>query len=189
MILSKRHFIVNELHAMNHTFSKYVCLLVLIGLIGITVKPSFATQSTSKFKKELTVPRPDSTKAQIYESLDNISEAAAFHLDDSQAFMELAHVYHTVRFPHDAVLFLAEPDLPPGWNDRPENPSSQLVGSAWLDSRLSPVMAVPSVLIPAGERYRLENMNFLINPAHPATADAIQVGPINPIELDARLVK
>ncbi len=58
--------------------------MVLIGLIGITVKPSFATQSTSKFKKELTVQRPDSTKAQIYESLDNISEAAAFHLDDSQ---------------------------------------------------------------------------------------------------------
>src|SRR5690554_6609130 len=68
------------------------------------------------------------------------------HVDDAQAFLRLDHVYHTFRFPYDAIAVLAGPDLPVGWNDRPENGASQLVGSEWLDSQASPVLAVPSVI-------------------------------------------
>ena len=38
--------------------------------------------------------------------------------------------------------------------------STQLIGAAWLESRRSSVLRVPSVLVP-------ETWNYLLNPAHP----------------------
>jgi hypothetical protein len=39
----------------------------------------------------------------------------------------MPHVSHAVRFPEDAVATLEEPDLPFGWNRRPESTSSAVV--------------------------------------------------------------
>lgn len=64
----------NELHAMNRTFPKNVCLLVIIGLLSIFSTPVNGFQS-----------KKDSVKhtAKVYQTLDLISEIATAHLEGS----------------------------------------------------------------------------------------------------------
>lgn len=51
--------------------------------------------------------------------------------------------------------------LPPGWDARPPGPASIEYGTAWLTSKVSAVLVVPSVVVP-------QERNILINPRHPA---------------------
>src|SRR5690606_41357419 len=44
------------------------------------------------------------------------------HVDDAEAFLATPHVYLTLAFPDDAVAVIEAPDLPPGWDPRPEPP-------------------------------------------------------------------
>lgn len=53
--------------------------------------------------------------------------------------------------------------LPPEWDAIPEGSTSLDVGDAWLRSRRSALLAVPSVVVP-------EELNVLLNPAHPDAA-------------------
>lgn len=55
--------------------------------------------------------------------------------------------------------------LPPGWNATPEAKVSLDLGDAWLAAGDSPVMLVPSVVVP-------EEHNVLINPKHPSCRGA-----------------
>lgn len=50
--------------------------------------------------------------------------------------------------------------LPIGWDAMPEGKVSLDVGDAWLAAGESPVLLVPSIIVP-------EERNVLINPAHP----------------------
>jgi len=58
------------------------------------------------------------------------------------------------------VLELVEAELPSTWRRYPAPTATQRLGNAWLDSRRSAILRVPSVLIPSEK-------NFLINPLHP----------------------
>jgi len=49
---------------------------------------------------------------------------------------------------------------PVGWNAIPEGRASRALGSAWLASAASALLAVPSVIVE-------EECNVLVNPAHP----------------------
>jgi RES domain-containing protein len=53
--------------------------------------------------------------------------------------------------------------LPVGWDARPPGRTSIQFGTAWLRSRRTPLLVVPSVVMP-------EERNVLINPLHPASA-------------------
>ncbi len=109
------------------------------------------------------------------------------HIDDADAFARIAHVFHTVTFAEDALSILDQQHLPPRWNALPVSPDSQVVGDEWLDGGNSPVLAVPSVIIPAALRYQPENMNYLINPGHPLFAEAATAGDIREFRADQRL--
>lgn len=61
-------------------------------------------------------------------------------------------------------------------------PSTQRVGEAWLDSRRSPALSVPSALVDARSLER----NVLVNPLHPALADMREVQRFE-VVLDERL--
>jgi len=50
--------------------------------------------------------------------------------------------------------------LPPAWNAIPAGQASVKFGSAWLLSRRSPILLVPSVIVP-------DEACALINPSHP----------------------
>jgi RES domain-containing protein len=54
------------------------------------------------------------------------------------------------------------------------------IGDEWLDSKASPVLEVPSVLVP-------RQKNYLINPGHPLFG-AISIIESNPFAFDSRLL-
>jgi RES domain-containing protein len=110
------------------------------------------------------------------------------HVDDASAFRQLGYVYHSVTVRDDAVSILEENDLPSGWAENPVSRASQVVGDEWLDTRATPVLAVPSVIVPPAHRYDSAYMNYLIDPAHPDFGDVIEVGPVLDLVFDARLV-
>jgi RES domain-containing protein len=53
--------------------------------------------------------------------------------------------------------------LPPAWSAIPAGGASVKIGSAWLTSLRSPILLVPSVIVP-------EEFAALINPLHPKAA-------------------
>lgn len=109
------------------------------------------------------------------------------HVDDAEAFRKIPHSYHSVRFTSDAVATLEEGDLPLGWNARPETRASQTAGDEWLENRSTPILAVPSVIIPPQLRYDPAYLNYLINPKHPEYASTVEVGDLRNLTWDQRL--
>lgn len=71
-------------------------------------------------------------------------------------------------------------DLPNDWRSDPAPRSTQAIGDAWAKSLVSPVLLVPSVLIP-GES------NFLLNQRHSRFPE-LRIGDPVPFEFDPRLV-
>lgn len=110
------------------------------------------------------------------------------HIDDAEKFRSTPHVYHSVHFPETAVATLAEDNLPEGWDARPEPTSAQVAGDEWLDRLITPVLAVPSVIIPPELRYDPLYLNYVINPKHPDFSTAIALGHIHELKWDTRLI-
>lgn len=68
-----------------------------------------------------------------------------------------AYVCIPVDIPSEIVLDVEA--LPGGWDSIPAGSVSKDIGSAWIQEDLSPVLRVPSVIIPS-------EMNYLFNPVH-----------------------
>lgn len=74
----------------------------------------------------------------------------------------------------------AAADLPMGWDALPEGKVSLDAGDAWLIGRSSPLLVVPSVIVP-------EEHNVLINPAH-ALSKGITFAKLRKWSYDPRLL-
>jgi RES domain-containing protein len=87
-----------------------------------------------------------------------------------------------VRAELDAKAVYAPPaeDLPENWNQRPAGKPSQHYGDEWLMAKTSVALRVPSVILPEG-------FNYVLNPAHPNFAGALQIGEPRPLDLDSRI--
>jgi RES domain-containing protein len=72
-------------------------------------------------------------------------------------------------------------DLPGGWDRAADHPECQRIGELWAERKSSPVLSVPSAVLPW-------EMNYLINPRHPK-ADSIQVVEREVFRFDRRLVR
>jgi len=70
--------------------------------------------------------------------------------------------------------------LPAHWRVEPPSPSARAIGDAWVREMRSAVLALPSVIIP-GE------LNYLLNPAHPAFKN-ISIGKPERFAFDPRLL-
>ena len=71
-------------------------------------------------------------------------------------------------------------DLPGGWDEMVINPlAAQSWGDIWLDFGATPVVKVPSVVMPS-------EWNYLLNPEHDQFAD-IELGIIGPHPFDRRI--
>lgn len=88
------------------------------------------------------------------------------------------YVYISVGFDSDLVT---EAFLIDGWDERPISKISQTIGDQWIKEGLSPVLSVPSVIIPDG-------LNFLININHP-DFKKIEIGKPQPLAFDSRFKK
>lgn len=82
-------------------------------------------------------------------------------------------------WPEDLMERVAATALPAGWREqRPVSVTAQ-IGDAWVRERRSVALAVPSALIP-------EELNYLLNPAHPDFR-RVTVGPPTAFTFDPRL--
>ena len=89
-----------------------------------------------------------------------VLETAA-HIDD--AGLPLNRYLLELDVPDDVWALREELDvatLPPTWSAIPASHASVKIGSVWLASRRSPILLVPSVVVP-------EEQASLINPIHP----------------------
>lgn len=103
-----------------------------------------------------------------------VLETAA-HVDDAglplNRFLVEIDVPDGVWAQHEVVDLTS---LPPTWSAIPAGAASVKVGSDWLTSLRSPIMLVPSVIVP-------EEFAALINPLHPESAK-ITAKAIRPFE-------
>src|ERR1019366_2203540 len=90
--------------------------------------------------------------------------------------------YVVFRLQFDEALIEKVPlnRLTAGWGVEPPPPSTKAVGDDWVRDKRSAVLALPSVIIP-GE------LNYLLNPAHPAFKK-ITIGKPEKFAFDPRLL-
>ena len=99
------------------------------------------------------------------------------HLD----LLDMAHyLTFQIEFDRSLVETLDHADLPRGWRAEMPAQSARRIGDAWIQQARSAILAVPSAIVP-------EEINLLLNPAHPAFK-RIRVGKPTPFTFDPRLI-
>ena len=101
------------------------------------------------------------------------------HLDGPELLQR--YVLIGVEIEESLVREVGTADLPRNWRADPAPVGLRKIGDAWIASGVSPVLRVPSTLVPA-------ESNFLLNPAHPEFEKLIVGDPIA-FDLDQRLAK
>jgi RES domain-containing protein len=89
------------------------------------------------------------------------------------------HAFIRIDIPDTVVIQDIPPSQLPKWPHTPEHLCRKL-GDAWLDSRSTAVLRVPSIVTSGHER------NLVINPTHPAFLK-IKAKPPEPVLWDPRL--
>src|SRR5262245_22996768 len=102
------------------------------------------------------------------------------HIEDPTLMPELVMVAYELP---DTVTIedVRLKDLPPDW--RRHEVWSQKRGDEWHERRSSPLLRVPSAIVPVANS---PDLNVLINHGHPAAAD-IRIAGLEPFSLDPRL--
>jgi RES domain-containing protein len=77
------------------------------------------------------------------------------------------------------VQWITVAELPRDWRRAPAPPALADIGTAWLTAARTPVLAVPSAVVP-------QETNHILNPHHPDFR-RIAIGRLEPFELDPRL--
>ena len=85
-------------------------------------------------------------------------------------------LFFEVRFQEHFVTTVSPDDLKADWRNYPPRNSTVSTGGGWLKARSSPVLKVPSIMIP-------EESNYLLNPEHPR-AEEIEIGDPRPFTFD-----
>lgn len=83
--------------------------------------------------------------------------------------------------PDEHLERIKELDLPEGWDAFPHPEETRDIGTKWANEKRSPVLGVPSAVLPLAE-------NYLINPFHPQFHD-LEFGEPEPFSWDRRLFR
>jgi len=84
------------------------------------------------------------------------------------------------RLELDDSLAFHDPSLPVGW--QANETMSRKVGTEWLAGASTPLMRVPSAILP-------HSYNVIINPAHPDMSGRIAQTSVEPIWIDPRFIR
>lgn len=84
-----------------------------------------------------------------------------------------------IEFEQSLVTVFGFAELPGNWKDHPAPPETKAIGDKWVAERKSPVLEVPSVVVP-------NESNYVLNPFHPAFGD-IRIGRPMSFPFDPRL--
>lgn len=102
------------------------------------------------------------------------------HLDDETLLADYS--YLPAQLDENLILPVGEfRPLPPEWSASPAPLQIQRIGDEWAQSLISPILEVPTSVIP------LEK-NYLLNPAHP-DFQRIVLGEAKRFVFDERLIK
>jgi RES domain-containing protein len=99
--------------------------------------------------------------------------------EDPENVVDLAWVFITAEVPAELIEKPAR--VPEDWRVFPHTAAVQEFGAAWAREQRSPVLRVPSAVVP-GE------FNYLLNPAHP-DFKRVKLGKPEPFSFDPRLAK
>lgn len=105
------------------------------------------------------------------------------HLEDSSLLG--SYGFFPVTFPNSLLQSIPVETLPVNWSESPAPVETQMFGDAWIRSRSSAVLKIPSAVfqgVPVG----IPETNYLLNPSHPDFS-LIEVGPFQRLSLDPRL--
>lgn len=132
----------------------------------------------------------DGEGARLYGGRWNSPGRAVVYLAGSLALAALEILVHVksqtelegyvklrVKAPEDLVSEVG--DLPPNWQQGRAPEETRRIGDAWLAAGETPLLGVPSVIIP-------EEWNYLLNPRHPRLSE-ISLGVPEPFLFDPRL--
>jgi RES domain-containing protein len=97
-----------------------------------------------------------------------------------QTAVHTPYLLFPASFDERLVEELPSSGLRAGWDREPPTDSSKAIGDAWVTAASSPVLSVPSVIVP-------EERNYLLNPNH-ALYSQIQFGSPVPCKFDPRLL-
>lgn len=97
-------------------------------------------------------------------------------------YAEVHPSYVAIRceFPEELVWLIEDNHVPPDWRDSPPIGELREIGDGWATKLRTPVMSVPSAIIP-------QERNYILNPAHPHFGN-IAVGEPAPFVFDIRLL-
>jgi RES domain-containing protein len=101
------------------------------------------------------------------------------HLNQGAALQ--SYVLIACTFAETCVIRLARSRLPSNWRSYPAPAELQSLGDAWINSRQSVVLEVPSAIVES-------ESNYLLNPHHPGFP-SITIGESKPFEFDIRLLR
>lgn len=85
-----------------------------------------------------------------------------------------------VDIPDDLISMVKPEALPADWRAIPAPKSTKGVGDKWFSSQETPVLRVPSTVIPV-------ESNFVLNPSHQEFGELI-IGEVQDFEFDERLL-
>jgi RES domain-containing protein len=130
--------------------------------------------------------------ARLFGGRWNSPGRAVFYATQSQALAALEILVHLdsekllrhylaipVTIPQHLIERISPSSLPKNWRAYPAPHSTRAIGDAWLARAASPVLQVPSVVIPS-------ESNLLLNPAHPLFSK-LRIGKPIPFHFDPRL--
>jgi RES domain-containing protein len=100
------------------------------------------------------------------------------HLDSEKLLQ--SYVAMPVNIPERLIHRVRLSDLPRNWRAYPTPGTTRAIGDEWLARSDSPVLQVPSTVIPS-------EANFLLNPAH-KLFHKLGIGKPCPFRFDARLI-
>ncbi|BBN97027.1 RES domain protein [Deinococcus grandis] len=105
---------------------------------------------------------------------------------DSPVLRSVPHAFVRFQVDEASISDLDVTQLPPTWNAHPGTPATQVIGDQWFDEQISPVLRVPSVILPLSV-YGPGQSNYLINARHPQITRAVTLLGFEPLPFDPRL--
>ncbi len=105
---------------------------------------------------------------------------------DTENLKNLAYGYVQFEILEEYIAPLDTDALPENWNTHPASPSTQKIGDTWFDTNYSPILCVPSVIVPLSV-YEHGHANYLINVKHPEIHKAVKILECQPISFDPRI--
>ncbi len=90
------------------------------------------------------------------------------------------YLIYPLWFDEELLEELSASSLPADWATHPPARSTQQIGDDWVSRAGSPVLSVPSAVVP-------EEYNYLLNPNHKRFSE-VQIGSPRPCSIDPRLL-